>query len=50
MVMDWLGECGYWHSKVHPVKAIPIVVAMVVLLSFTFVLLLRALPYGKKVA
>ena len=50
IVMDWLSECGYWHSKVHPLKAIPIVVAMVVLLSFTFVLLLRAIPYGKKIA
>lgn len=49
LVMDWLSECGYWHSKIHPAKAIPIVVALCVLLTFTFVLLLRTLPLGKKI-
>lgn len=49
IVMIWLSECGYWHSKAHPVKAIPIVISMSVLLSFIFVLIIRALPFGKKI-
>lgn len=49
-VLDWLSEGGYWHSKGHPAKAIPLVTALATVFSFTFVLMVRALPFGKKIA
>jgi surface polysaccharide O-acyltransferase-like enzyme len=49
LVMDWWGQCGYWHSKVHPAKGIPILVALIVCMSFLMIALLRSLPGGKKV-
>ncbi|MBK6931895.1 MAG: acyltransferase family protein [Saprospirales bacterium] len=48
-VMDWLAQCGYWHSKGHPAKAIPLVLAMTALFSFLAILLIRSLPFGKKI-
>ncbi len=50
IVIDWLGECGYWHSKSHAARTIPVMIGMVTVFSFTVVLLIRALPFGKKIA
>jgi surface polysaccharide O-acyltransferase-like enzyme len=49
LVMDWWAEAGYWHSKFHPAKCIPIVAGLTVLMTFLLVLILRTLPGGKKI-
>ena len=48
-VIDWWGQCGYWHSKVHAAKGVPILIGLVTLFSFTAVQFIRALPFGKKI-
>jgi len=49
MVLDWWSRTGYWSYKYHPALCIPVVLCVVVLTSFLGVVLLRALPGGKKV-
>lgn len=49
LVMDWWGQCGYWHSGQHPAKGIPILLAMVLSMTFLVVSLIRVLPWGKKI-
>ncbi|MCC6461453.1 MAG: acyltransferase family protein [Saprospiraceae bacterium] len=49
LVLDWWSQCGYWHSVTYAAKAIPILVSMVTLTTFSAVLLIRALPGGKKI-
>lgn len=49
LVIDWWAQCGYWHSKVHPMKGIPVVICLVTIMSFLMVAFLRVLPGGKKI-
>jgi surface polysaccharide O-acyltransferase-like enzyme len=49
MVLDWWSEVGYWHSKSHPLTCVPIVFCLAFVLSFTAVLIIRALPGGTKI-
>lgn len=49
LVMDWMGEAGYWQTKYHPFFCIPVLIALVCGLGFLFVGLLRALPGGERV-
>ncbi len=48
-VMDWWGQCGYWHSKTYAAKMMPVLFALVVLTTFMAVLFIRVLPGGKKI-
>ena len=48
-VMDWWGKCAYWHSGQHPFKGIPVLIGLVVSMTFMFVMMLRVLPGGKKI-
>lgn len=49
LVIDWWAQCGYWHSKEHPAKGIPIIIGLVTIMSFVMVAFLRTLPGGKKI-
>ncbi len=49
LCMDWWGMAGYWHSKWHPLKGIPLLVCLVWLMSFLWVSVIRVLPFGKKI-
>jgi surface polysaccharide O-acyltransferase-like enzyme len=49
LVMDWWSQVGYWHSKLHPAGSIPVTIALVLLVSFTFVQIIRAFPGGQKI-
>ncbi len=49
LVMDWWGKCGYWHSAQHPFKGMPVLIGLVTLMTFMAVMILRALPWGKKI-
>lgn len=49
LVIDWWAQCGYWHSKVHPLKGIPIILGLVTIMSFLMIAFLRSLPGGKKI-
>lgn len=49
LVIDWWGQCGYWHSKFHPMKGIPVIVGLVTIISFLVIAFLRSLPGGKKI-
>jgi surface polysaccharide O-acyltransferase-like enzyme len=49
LVMDWWGQCGYWHSGQHPFKGIPVLIGLVVAMTFMFVTLLRCMPGGKRI-
>jgi surface polysaccharide O-acyltransferase-like enzyme len=49
LVMDWWGQCGYWHSGQHPFKGIPVLLGLVTIMTFMWVVLLRSLPFGKKI-
>jgi surface polysaccharide O-acyltransferase-like enzyme len=49
LIMDWWGQCGYWHSGQHPFRGIPVLIGMVVSMTFMGILLLRCLPGGKKI-
>ncbi len=48
-VIDWWGQCGYWHSKTNAAKAIPVLIGLVTLISFMAVQFIRVLPWGKKI-
>ncbi len=49
LVIDWWSQCGYWHSKFHPMKGIPILIALVAIMSFLVIAFVRSLPGGKKI-
>lgn len=49
LVMDWWGQCGYWHSGQHPLKGVPVLIGIVTLTTFLAVQLIRVLPFGKKI-
>ncbi|MCC6280725.1 MAG: acyltransferase family protein [Saprospiraceae bacterium] len=49
LVMDWWGQCGYWHSKFHPLKGIPILIGMITIMSFLVIAFIRSFPGGKKI-
>lgn len=49
LVMDWWGQCGYWHSKFHPMKGIPILIGLITIMSFLVIAFIRSMPGGKKV-
>ena len=49
LVMDWWGQCGYWHSKAHAAKMIPILLCLILLFSFMVIQFIRILPGGKKI-
>lgn len=49
LVLDWWSRSGYWAYKYHPAKCIPIIICLVSLMSFLWVILLRALPGGKNI-
>lgn len=49
LVRDWLSESGYWQTKFHPSKCIPIMMVMVSVFTFIYVLILRAVPGGKQI-
>ncbi|HOY07326.1 MAG TPA: acyltransferase family protein [Saprospiraceae bacterium] len=49
LVIDWWAQCGYWHSKVHPFKGIPVIVGIVTIMSFLVIAFLREMPGGKKI-
>lgn len=49
LVMDWWSEVGYWHSKYHPAGSIPVTIALVLIMSFTAVLIIRSSAWGKKI-
>ncbi len=49
LVIDWWAQCGYWHSKFHPMIGIPVVIGLVAIMSFLLIAFLRVLPGGKKV-
>lgn len=49
MIIDWWSLSGYWHSRAHPAQMIPMVICLVTLVVFVAVLLIRALPGGKRI-
>jgi surface polysaccharide O-acyltransferase-like enzyme len=49
LVMDWWGQCGYWHSGQHPFKGIPVLIGLIVCMTFILIIGIRALPGGKKI-
>ncbi|MFM7154464.1 MAG: acyltransferase [Bacteroidota bacterium] len=49
LVMDWWGQCGYWHSGQHPLKGVPVLIGIVTLTTFLAVQLIRVVPFGKKI-
>lgn len=49
LVMDWWGQCGYWHSLTHPLANVPGLVGLVAGMSFLLISLLRTIPGGDKV-
>jgi surface polysaccharide O-acyltransferase-like enzyme len=49
IIMDWWAESGYWHSKYHPARCIPVVTGLIALMTFVVVALLRSFPGGKRV-
>ncbi|MEI6407841.1 MAG: acyltransferase family protein [Bacteroidota bacterium] len=49
LVLDWWSKSGYWAYKFHPAKCIPIIICLVSLMSFLWIILIRALPGGKKI-
>jgi surface polysaccharide O-acyltransferase-like enzyme len=49
MVLDWWSRAGYWSYKFHPAKCIPIIICLVLVMSFLSISLMRFLPGGKKV-
>lgn len=49
LIMDWWGKCGYWHSGQHPFKGIPVLIGLVIGMTFLAIMFLRALPWGKKI-
>ncbi len=49
LVLDWWSQCGYWAYKFHPAKCIPIILALVTLMSFLMISFIRVLPWGKKI-
>ncbi len=49
LVMDWWGQCGYWHSGQHPMRGIPVLLGLVTLMTFMWIMVLRSLPGGKKI-
>lgn len=49
LVMDWWGQCGYWHSGQHPAKGLPVLIGLVTCMTFIAVMTIRILPGGKKI-
>lgn len=49
LVMDWWAQCGYWHSKWHPYKGVPVLIGLITLMVFMVVSVIRTLPGGKKI-
>lgn len=49
LVMDWWGQCGYWHSGQHPAKGIPILLCMILTMTFLAISFIRVLPWGKRI-
>ena len=49
LVMDWWGQCGYWHSGQHPLKGIPVLIGLITCMTFMWIMVLRTLPWGKKI-
>jgi len=49
LVMDWWGQCGYWHSKVHSFVWLTSLIGLITCMAFLGTMFIRALPGGKKV-
>lgn len=49
LILDFWSKVGYWQTRFHPAKTIPILTAMVTLFSFMVIMFIRAFPGGKKV-
>ncbi|MCC7507155.1 MAG: acyltransferase family protein [Saprospiraceae bacterium] len=49
LLLDFWSKVGYWQTRFHPAKTLPILTAMITLSSFVAILLVRALPGGKKI-
>jgi len=49
LLLDFWSKAGYWQTRYHPAKTIPILIVMITLSSFVAILLIRALPGGKKI-
>ena len=49
LVMDYCGKLGYWHSMAHPIYVGPFLAAMIYLLTFLAIALIRVLPGGQRV-
>jgi surface polysaccharide O-acyltransferase-like enzyme len=48
-VLDWWAYLGFWHSRWHPLKGLPILIIQITLISFVVIALIRCLPGGKKI-
>ena len=48
LVIDWWSQVGYWQSKIYPIAGIPIMMCMVMFLSYTVIAVLQALPGGQR--
>jgi len=49
LVMDWWGKTGYWHSLHHPAFMAPILAALIAMVSFMVISLIRVMPGGQKI-
>ncbi len=49
LVMDYCGKLGYWHSMAHPIFVAPLLTAMISILTFLAIALIRVLPGGNRV-
>jgi len=49
LVMDYCGKLGYWHSMAHPIFVAPLLAAMISILTFLAISLIRVLPGGNRV-
>jgi surface polysaccharide O-acyltransferase-like enzyme len=49
LIMDWWGQCGYWHSKVHPLYGLPILICLIGCMAFLVISVIRTLPGGQKI-
>ncbi len=49
MVLDWMSEAGFWHSMKQEYPILPGLMWMCFLFSFAGMLIIRVLPFGKRV-
>jgi surface polysaccharide O-acyltransferase-like enzyme len=48
-VMDWWSQCNYWHSRFQTFTWMTCLIGLVTCMTFLGVLVIRALPGGKRV-